>query len=382
MVSDAPAPVYGAARIRLVPLPLYATLPNEGSTYGVMPVFFHVDAAGQATSIIAPSISWNSAAGVNTTFRYYDVADQARTLSLIVAASTNVNRSLRLEYKDVPGTPKRFTFEGQLIARRSLFFRYFGAGPDSNVADQSSYTRTLALLSVREGVNLLKHVNVGVRAGVRWDQPERRPIFALPATQDLFPNAVGLDGAALASAELSVRFDSRDGGDYDLRGLASELHLAFDQGLHHSDSFWQLTWHTRVLVPETSFLTGAARLYWTDELGGESVPFYYRSALGGEVLFRGFPDDRFVDRGAWEAEVEQRFRLLQTHFFNVVTDWRIDPFVAVGQVYPRFDALTSQVRRVIGLGFRAWVHPNVLGRVDVGYSNEGASVYVVLGYPY
>src|SRR4051812_11011075 len=64
----------GRARTQIIPLPLFATLPNEGNTYGVMPVFLRVNAEGQTTSITAPSVSWNRSAGVNTTFRYYDVA--------------------------------------------------------------------------------------------------------------------------------------------------------------------------------------------------------------------------------------------------------------------------------------------------------------------
>jgi hypothetical protein len=35
----------------------------------------------------------------------------------------------------------------------------------------------------------------------------------------------------------------------------------------------------------------------------------------------------------------------------------------------------------VGLGFRAWVHPNILGRVDAAYGGEGLKFYVVLGYP-
>jgi hypothetical protein len=370
------------ARTRIIPLPLFATLPNEGNTYGVLPVFLRVNAEGQTTSITAPSVSWNRSAGVNTTFRYYDVASSVRSWSVIAAFATNINRSLRFQYKDTPGQRGRLNLEVQAIARRSLFFRYFGEGPDSDSRDESSYTRTIALLGVRAGVNVWPHVNAGVRGGVRGDWPSRHALSGLPETQARFPDAPGLGGAALATAELSLRYDTRDQGDYDTRGVASELHAARNVGIRGSDSFWQLTWHTRILVPEASFLTGAARIYVTDELGGAVVPFYYRSALGGDTLFRGYSDDRFIDRGAWEVELEQRIRLFQTHLFNVTADWRIDPFVAVGQVYPRASEIASRVRVAGGLGFRAWVRPNVLGRVDVAYATDGIKAYVMLGYPY
>jgi hypothetical protein len=34
------------------------------------------------------------------------------------------------------------------------------------------------------------------------------------------------------------------------------------------------------------------------------------------------------------------------------------------------------------VGLRAWVHPNIVGRVDLAYGGEGIRAYVVLGYPF
>ena len=385
--AEAPPPkldvrAAGERSTRILPLPLYATTPAEGSTFGVLPVFMRIDGLGRTTSITAPSVSWNKFAGVNGTFRFYSVADETRRWHIILAASTQANRSLRFEYRDVPGHPRRTTFEIQVLARRSLFYRFFGLGPDTNKDDESTYTRELALLSVRGGLNLFPHFNAGVRGGVRWDRPRRGGVSELPQTLDAFPAAPGLDGAALATAELSLRYDTRDEGDYDDGGFASELHLARDFGISRSPSFWRGTWHTRLLWRETSFLTGAARVFWTDELGGRNVPFYYQSALGGDTMFRGFTEDRFIDRAAWQAEVEQRFRLFTTRWFGVVADWRIDPFVAIGQVFPDYRHIVSHVRPVVGVGLRAFVRPNILGRVDVAYASDGLRAYVLLGYPY
>jgi hypothetical protein len=373
----------GTVRTEVFPLPLYATSPSEGSTFGVLPVFLRVDPAGRTRSITAPSVSWNSAAGINGTFRYYSLGETARYWMFILSASTHVNRSFRFEYRDVPGTPGRPTLEIQALARRNIFYRFFGFGPDTRHQDESSYTRVLALLSVRGGVNVFPHFNVGVRAGVRGDRPETRAVFDLPSTQALYPMTPGLGGAALATGELSVRYDTRPHGDYSHSGLASELHAAREFGFAGGVSQWRGTWHTRLLVPEASFLTGAARVYWTDTRGGgPNVPFFYRSMLGGDTLYRAFTEDRFIDRGAWEAELEQRFLLFRTNWFHVTTDWRMDPFVAAGQVYPDYSEFFSHVRTAVGVGLRAHVYPNILGRVDVAYSSDGLTAYVLMGYPF
>ena len=55
---------------RFFPLPMYTTVPNEGSTFGAMPVFMRSD-DDVVSSITAPSVSWNSSAHYTGTFRYF-----------------------------------------------------------------------------------------------------------------------------------------------------------------------------------------------------------------------------------------------------------------------------------------------------------------------
>jgi len=128
--------------------------------------------------------------------------------------------------------------------------------------------------------------------------------------------------------------------------------------------------------------TGTAfRLDWT-AVSTSEAPFYDQGTLGGAYLMRGFTEDRFIDRGAWTIEIEQRSRVFQTHIYGVTADWRIDPFIAVGQVYGPLHELFSHPRVAGGVGFRAWVRPNVVGRIDVGAGGEGWKVYIEIGYPY
>jgi hypothetical protein len=265
-------------------------------------------------------------------------------------------------------------------AARDDHRRLFGFGPDTTEADESSYTRTTATANYRWGYNLTPDLNLGAYAEIRGDRVERHPIFGLPALQDLYPDAPGVQGAAIVRQGLTLRFDTREGGDYADRGLASELGVFLAEGIAGAPVFGQITSHTRLLVPETSYLQFGARAYWT-QIIGSNVPFYYRASLGGELLLRGYPLDRFIGNGAWEVEIEQRTRFLQLHLFGVVSDWRVDPFISVGQVYDGAD-IFSHVRVTGGLGLRAWVRPNVLGRVDLAYASEGFRAYVVLGYPF
>jgi hypothetical protein len=377
------APRIAEAKTRIFPLPMFTTNPNEGNTYGAMPVFVGVDGEeGRIRSITAPSLSWNRSAGVTGTFRFYRYRQLFVSWFLIVSASTQINRSLWFQYDDNRRERGVQTKNVLVRARRNLFYRFFGFGPDTPPENESSYTRLFAIASLRWGWNLTEDLNVAAYLEVRGDRPERHTISGLPPTQDLFPNAPGLDGSALARQGLSARFDTRDRGDYSERGFSSELSATLAEGITGAGVFGELISNTRLLVPETSFLQLAARLYWRQLIGdADRIPFYDQASLGGELLLRGFPTDRFVDKGAWEAEVEQRIRLFQTHIFGVVADWRIDPFVAAGQVYGEA-APWSRVRVATGVGLRMWVKPDIVGRIDVAYAGEGIRAYVMLGYPY
>jgi hypothetical protein len=368
---------------RLVPLPVYATVPNEGSTYGLMPVVLGLTPEGAIRSILAPSASWNSAVHVTGTFRYYRFPSPARAWHVIASASTRVNRSFTFEYTDRPRDPGRLTTEVYLQARRSLFYRFFGLGPDSSENDESSYVRTHTLATVRVHYNLPHRFAVGLIGQARRDWLDRSQAFpALPSTQDRFPDAPGLNGAAFVAGGLNLRLDTREGFEYSEAGVGSELSARHVEGLRGFDRFLGLLFDTRVLLPTTSRSQTAGRLYASYALGGEQLPFYYQSSLGGELRLRGFTEDRFIDRGAWEVDIEHRIRLFSTNLFGVRADWRVDPFVVAGQVFGEDAGPFDRVRAAVGVGFRALVPPNVLGRVDLAWGGEGIKAYVLLGYPF
>ena len=371
------------AKTRIFPLPMYTTVPNEGSTYGAMPVWVRsMNGEDKIHSILAPSLSWNKSAGVTGSFRYYRYFHELGTYFLVLSASTEINRSLWFQYdddrRDVGATTKNVLVR----VRRNLFYRFFGLGPDTTPEGESSHTRLFGIVSGRYGWNVIRNVNIAAFGEIRGNRLEYHTIGDLPATQALYPDAPGIDGAALLRQGLALRYDTREHGDYTETGFASDLSASLAEGLVNAGVFAEIIWENRVLVQETKWLQFAARTYWRQLIsGGAAIPFYDQASLGGEFLLRGFPTDRFIDTGAWEAEMEQRIRLFQTHIFGVDADWRIDPFIAVGQVYGTTGPF-SHVRVAGGAGLRMWVKPNVLGRVDLAYAGEGVKAYVILDYPY
>ena len=64
---------------------------------------------------------------------------------------------------------------------------------------------------------------------------------------------------------------------------------------------------------------------------------------------------------------------------------QVAPFLGVGEVFRDAAQVSSLGDYAInpGVGIRALVKPNVVGRVDIGYSTEaGAVTFVGIGFPF
>jgi hypothetical protein len=365
-----------------IPLPVYATLPNEGNTWGAMPVLLRVCPDGQRTeSIYAPSITWNSVIRYTATFRWYHYPTDETALTVLASASTRTNYNNLVLWERRPTAPGETTDDVLLRVRRNAFERFFGIGPDTPAGAETSFTSLRFIGSARRGLNVAPHLNVGLTLGIERDLVERIAVPGLPLAQEVFPDAPGMRGATLAWQGLDLRYDDRRGGDYAERGVRVDVGGAVVEGLSGSPTFVRGNAQARAIWRELPRLSGSARASWTG-VTSRRAPFYQQSSLGGSLVLRGFTERRFVDRQAWTVELEQRVQVLSTHLFGVVTDWRVDPFVAAGQVFDRFDDVGSRPQLAVGLGFRAFVRPNVLGRIDVASAGEGVKVYVELGYPY
>lgn len=380
--ASARAECLGALETKIVPLPVWATEPNEGNTWGAMPVFVRVCPDSKQTQwILAPSVTWNSIIHATGTIRFYDYPDPETTLSVIASASTRINYLLWAVWQRLPAAEWAWTDEATLRVERTAFARFFGLGPDTSETAESSYTASRILAIARRGVNLPAHLNIGLSLGLEHDGVEDQGVPDLPLAPEVFPDAPGMDGATVIWQGLDLRYDDRVGRDFAEAGLRLDLSGAVVEGLSGSPTYLRVGAQARGIVHELSWLSGAARLSWT-AVTESDVPFVQQSQLGGSYLLRGFTEGRFIDRQAWTIEVEQRIRVFQTHVFGVIADWRMDPFITAGQVFGSFDGMFSRTQVAAGVGLRAFVHPNVVGRIDLASGGEGLKVYVEIGYPY
>ena len=367
---------------RINPLPVYSTLPNEGSTFGFMPVFIRVcDENARTESIIAPSMTWNDVINLTGTIRWFHYPSEDQTVTAIATASTRINSGLLLQWRDLPRLQGAYTTEIDLRWQRSVFYRFFGLGPDTEENAETSYTRIRAHGSIRYGLNFANGWNAGPTLLLHHDEVQAAGVPGLPLSPNVFPDVPGMGGSTTLGQTIDVRYDSRPNRENSEGGIYASAGIGAVEGLDGSPAFARGQVLFRALIPEAGWTGTAARFDWVG-VSTSAAPFYDQGTLGGAYLLRGFTEDRFIDRGAWTIEIEQRSRLFQTHIYGVTADWRVDPFIAVGQVYGPLHEVFSHPRVTGGVGFRAWVRPNVVGRIDLATGGEGLKVYVEIGYPY
>src|SRR5262249_20114471 len=93
-----------------IPLPVWATDPNEGSTWGVMPVIMHVCRTDRRTSwLLAPSATWNSIVHYTATLRWFFYPSEDTTVLVQASASTRIQYNVLLQWSQLPIEPAAWT---------------------------------------------------------------------------------------------------------------------------------------------------------------------------------------------------------------------------------------------------------------------------------
>lgn len=120
-------------------------------------------------------------------------------------------------------------------------------------------------------------------------------------------------------------------------------------------------------------------------------PNHKGSRLGGIERLKGFAESRFSDRSAIYYSLEYRhiptwnpFGRRQVLGNTVDLSWfQFVGFAELGRVAPEWDlgTLHKDMKWDAGVGLRVWVN-NILTRLDIGYSSEGAGVQMTIEHPF
>lgn len=368
-----------------VPLPVIATTPNEGPTYGALTAFLLHDKKDEVSSLVAPQLNYNENYGITGTIYGAIYPRPDRSWEVNLSRSSRVNEDYEVRFND-----RRLTRNVDLDAFLYFFTdgsaRFFGFQSISLKQNETNYGNQDMGLTISAGYRLADNFRLVLGERIRKVSIVPGAVRDLPFIRERFtPREIpGINGFVSHAQRFGFAFSTLDSPTFPACGGYARITAEFSsKALESSDNYRHYDIEVRGYIPfkDARYIT-ALRGAYNQTLGG-NVPFLERSILGGETTLRAYGRNRFIDSSYLLFNIEERIRLFRWRVFNVNADWEIAPFVDAGTVVESILKTRSRNIQVNpGIGFRAIVRPNIVGRIDVGFGDEGTAVFVGLGYPF
>jgi len=384
VLGTIPSPAAAALQRSYIPLPEILTDPNEGNTYGFLPVVLFLDEQKIIKYILAPDVRYNHITGVYTSFRLFGYPSIARKWSVVLRKSQHIDEDYELRYEDNAFWQDRVRVFGDLEYEKDSSARFFGFGNGSSEHDESNYTANHLEAVVWLAYRLQPTFSLTYRSRARVFRVDKGGVDTLPFIGTEHPGTPGLGGATIIGQEFGFLYDTRDDTNIPRQGALGVLTAEIvPRALGSSLTFTKYGAEARKFIPfrERFVLAMRARADYID--GPDDIPFFEQNSIGGHESLRGFGSGRFVDKDRFVASAELRTRVYQREIFGVDAQLELAPFFDFGQVFHSWRSSPfNDLHAVGGLGFRGVVPPQVVGFVDIGLGAQGVAAFTGLEYPF
>ena len=373
-------------KVVTIPLPAISTTPNEGITAGALTAFLIHNNKDEVSTLLAPQVNYNKNYGFTASLYGAFYPSRSRYWEANLSQSTKVN----FDY-EIKGRDKTF-MDGKLELNAFIFTfadgsaRFFGFQARTPLQQETNYTDQEIGFNISAGYEVFKNLQVVIGERFRNVDIHKGAVKAVPFIRDRFSAAQvnGLNGFIAHAQRLSLIYNSLDSRDMPTTGVyAKATAEVSSKSVGSSADYRHYEAEVKGYVPlDDARYVSVVRIAYSQTLGG-GVPFLEQSILGGETTLRGYGRNRFIDNSYLLLNLEERIRLFRWEIFNVNADWELAPFIDFGSVMKSLpDAQSRDFEFNPGLGLRAVVRPNIVGRIDVGYGSDGPAVFVGLGYPF
>jgi outer membrane protein assembly factor BamA len=378
-------PEPSGADVQYFPVPAVGSSKNDGSDAGLIVPILITDPDGELKYIVAPLLIHNSIVGTRGAINLFRYEPGGREIRFIGSYSERIERKVLFSYADPAFSQGRYSVNFGASFFKNATSRFFGLGQATSESEQTNYTAREGRVNWRFGVHVNEVTQISV--GQRFRQVSLQPgATDLPYTGNQFPTVDGVQGETLIFGNRATfHYDTRNNLVSPTDGMAVTAYAEVNQNIRNGDHpvYSRYEMEMKKLLPSESkraILVVRADIQATI---GDQVPFFEQSSLGGQNNLRGYGVDRFIDKNLVALSIEERIHLARTKVAGVSADFEIAPFLDTGQVFNDFkDVSFKSYRMTPGIGFRGIVRPNVVGRVDYGYSREGGAVFAGLDFPY
>jgi len=376
---------HASAGVEYFPIPAVSTSKNDGNDAGLIVPVLKTDPDGELKYIVAPMVIHNSIVGMRGAISLFQYEPGGREIRLIVSAAEKIERRLTFSYTDPAFSQGRYSLNFGASFFKNATARFYGLGEATSESEQTNYTAREGRANWRFGIHVNEVTQISV--GQRFRQVSlQRGATDLPFTGDEFSSVVGVQGETLIFGNRATfHYDTRNNLISPTDGMAVTAYAEVNQNIRNGDHpvYSRYELEVKKLFPSESkraILIVRADLQATI---GDQVPFFEQSSLGGQNNLRGYGVDRFIDKNLLAWSIEERIHVMRTKIAGVTADFEVAPFLDTGQVFNDYKDVTfKNYRMTPGIGFRGIVKPNVVGRVDYGYSREGGAVFAGLDFPY
>jgi outer membrane protein assembly factor BamA len=378
-------PERAGADVQYVPVPSVSASKNDGNDAGLIVPILITDPDGELKYVVAPLIVRNSIVGTRGAINVFRYDPGGREIRFTGSFTERIERKMVFSYTDPAFSQGRYSLNFGASFFKDATARFYGLGEATSESEQTNYTAREARANWRFGIYANEVTQIAIGQRFR-DVRLQRGGTDLPFTGDRFSTLDGVQGESLILGHRATfYYDTRNNLVSPTDGMAVTAYAELNQNLRNGDHpvYSRYAMEVKKLFPSESkraILIVRADLQATI---GTQVPFFEQSSLGGQNNLRGYGVDRFIDKNLVALSIEERIHLMRTKIAGVTADFEIAPFLDTGQVFNDYKDVTFKGYRMTpGIGFRGIVKPNVVGRVDYGYSREGGAIFAGLDFPY
>ncbi len=368
-------------------LPIIATDPNQGPTFGVLPVGV-VKESDRITNIFAPDVTYNEITGLGGIFRMRRFFSRDAFLLLDAGTSTEGNHDYELVYSQRRVGPNRFLYYvGRFAYRVTLANRFYGIGNDTEEDDETSFVLYQTTAEAVLGIELPLDFDLELKERISSYKVGGSAIDDIASTKAVFPGVRGVDEGrqTILTHQIRLTYDVRDSRTAPQDGVFAEfLYEVADSTLGSDVAFQRFALTVVSLFPKLG-----GRLVTAVRLGavfmiGDKIPFYELAVIGGKESVRGYGFGRFRGKNAYIANLEERWNLPPITIAGNVLVLQLAAFIDAGRVYDEDERFTLADTHLAAGGAVRMIVPNseLVASIDVGFSDEGSAVFVGLDYPF
>lgn len=376
-------------KVVTVPLPIVASSPNEGITFGGLAAVLLHDREDKVSSMVVPQMNYNENFGVTETLFGAIYASPERKWEFNLSKSSKVNEDYEVSMRDATLMDKRLELNLWVYYFTDGSARFFGF-QDRSDATETNYGDNETGFTASAGYTVMPHLQVVLGERFRHVNIREGAVKDLTDTTDVFQTSgndavPGLDGFDTHAQKAGLVYSTLDIPNLPTRGLYARTSVEFSaEALGSSATYQRYEAEGKAFVPmdDDARYISAARFAYI-QTPNDDTPFLERASIGGENSLRGYGRNRFIGKTAMLLNLEERIRVARWDIFAVSADWEVAPFIDSGVIADSLQEIeTRNIKFNPGVGLRAVVRPNIVGRVDTGFGADGPAVFAGLGYPF